>query len=74
MPGGNDNGQTKQDLLDEVDDLQQENEHAALHLALADQMAHHALRHDGGDGEADPDIAAAARRKDLRIGLRRLDG
>ena len=27
MPGGNgDNGQTKQDLLDEVDDLQQENQ------------------------------------------------
>ena len=41
-------------------------EHAALHLAVVDQLRHDVLRHVRGNREADADVAAR-RRQDLRV-------
>ena len=41
-------------------------QHAAVDGAAADELVHDVLRHVGGDGEADPDVAARGR-EDLRV-------
>src|SRR5262249_58449745 len=74
-PGGG-GGQTRHDLRYNIADHTRQTERvrdvgrhgvhahaelAALHRAEADELIHDAARHVHGDGEADADIAAAAR-------------